>query len=323
MRERVGGARTRLGPASLRDPKEVLAEGTRAMWDLAGSGFGRASYLRVSDGVVTQEAIADDRGSVPTSYLLKDDPYVQTVLDSGRPLLTRVDRTSLGPTRRALTDGVDDVVEAVLIPVTVHGELHGMFQVDSRGTGVSEDAFGRCRSMADVVELALSDAIAHQELEQLANTDPLTGAANRRGLSLHLQGARRHDIVSILVIVIDVDRLESINDAQGYDAGNRVLVAVAQAVAAVLREGDLLARTGGDEFLAVVADADAEAARRVADRVTDAVTRVAVDGVGASVTVGFASGGPDDVDRLVRQADEAQHEARRHRARHSRVIDRA
>jgi diguanylate cyclase (GGDEF)-like protein len=321
MRERVGGARTRLGPASLRDPEEVLAEGTRAMWDLAGSGFRRAAYLRVSDGVVTQEAVVDDRGSVPSSYLLKDDPYVQTVLDSGRPLLTPVDRAALGPTRRAVTDGVDDAAEAVLIPVTVNGELHGMFQIDSRGRGVSADAFGRCRSMADVVELALRDAIAHQELEQLANTDPLTGVANRRGLSQHLQGARRHDVVSILVI--DVDHFESINDAQGFDTGNRVLVAVAQAVAAVLREGDLLARTGGDEFLAVVADADAEAARRVADRVTDAVTRVAVDGVGASVTVGFASGGPDDVDRLVRQADEAQHEARRHRARHSRVIDRA
>ena len=68
------------------------------MLELAGSGFRGASYLRVSDGVVTQEAIADDRGSIPTSYLLKDDPYVQAVIDSGEPLITRVERTAMGPT---------------------------------------------------------------------------------------------------------------------------------------------------------------------------------------------------------------------------------
>ena len=62
---------------SLRDPKDVIAQGTLAMFELAGSGFRGASYLRVSDGVVTQEAVADGRGTVPTSYLLKDDPYVQ------------------------------------------------------------------------------------------------------------------------------------------------------------------------------------------------------------------------------------------------------
>ena len=73
---------------SLRDPKDVIAQGTVAMFDLAGSGFRSASYLRVSDGVVTQEAVADDRGTIPTSYLLKDDPYVRTVVESGETLVT-------------------------------------------------------------------------------------------------------------------------------------------------------------------------------------------------------------------------------------------
>ncbi len=50
---------------SLRDPKDVIAQGTLAMFELAGSGFRGASYLRVSDGVVTQEAVADGRGDRP------------------------------------------------------------------------------------------------------------------------------------------------------------------------------------------------------------------------------------------------------------------
>jgi len=309
---------------ALRDPKEVIAEGTLAMADLAGSGFPRATYLRVSDGVVTQEALADDRGSIPTSYLLKDDPYVRMVIDTGEPLVTRVDRTSLGATLRSVTDEVEST-DVSLIPLTVNDELHGIFQIDSQGVPFSEDVLARCRSMANVVELALANAIAHQELEMQANSDPLTGLANRRGLSLYLDGDRRHNAMSILVL--DIDHLKAINDAHGHDVGDKILVAVARAASGVLRGGDILARTGGDEFLAVVADADESVARRVADRVTDAVARIKVQGVRTSVSVGFASCGKNgDVDRLRQQADEAMYEAkyvaRRQHARHPRLTDR-
>ncbi len=100
-----------------------------------------------------------------------------------------------------------------------------------------------------------------------------------------------------------------------------------RAAAGVLRGGDLLARTGGDEFLAVVADADEAIARRVADRMTEAVARVSVQGVRPSVSIGFACCGKNgDVDRLRQQADEAMYEAkrvaRRQHARHPRVTDR-
>jgi diguanylate cyclase (GGDEF)-like protein len=310
---------------SLRDPQDVIAEATVAMWKLAGPGFRGASYLRVSDGVVTQVAVADDRGSDPTSYLLKDDPYVKTVVASGQALVAALDRTAMGASLRAVTDETQST-DAALIPVTVNEELHGMFQIDSRGIVVSEDLLVCCRSFANVVELALANAIAHHEFEIQANTDPLTGLANRRGLSLFLEGDRRGNAKSILVL--DIDQLEAINDAQGHKVGDKVLVAVARAAAGVLRAGDLLARTGGDEFLAVVADADESAARRVADRMTEAVSHVQVQGVRTSVSIGHASCGKNgDVERLRQQADEAMDEAkqvaRRQRGRHPRASDRA
>ncbi len=310
---------------SLRDPKEVIAEGTLAMFELAGTGFHGAGYLRVSDGVVTQVALVDDRGSIPTSYLLKDDPYVRQVIDSGAPLVTRVDRTAMGATLRSVTDEFD-ITDVALIPVTFNDELHGIFQVDSEGRPFSEDVLARCRSLANVVELALGNAIAHQELEAQANTDPLTGLSNRRGLSLYLDGDRRLNAMSILVL--DIDGLKAINDAHGHDVGDKVLVAVARAASGVLRGSDLLARTGGDEFLAVVADADESDARRVADRVTEAVSRIKVLGVRTSVSVGYACCGKNgDIERLRQQADEAMYEAkhvaRRQHARHPRVTDRA
>ena len=180
--------------------------------------------------------------------------------------------------------------------------------------------------MANVVELALGNAIAHQELEIQANTDPLTGLSNRRGLALYLEGDRRANAMGILVL--DIDHLKAINDAHGHDVGDKILVAVARAASGVLRGGDLLARTGGDEFLAVVAGADESIARRVADRMTEAVSRVKVLGVRTSVSVGYACCGKNgDVDRLRQQADEAMYEAkhvaRRQHGRHPRVTDRA
>jgi diguanylate cyclase (GGDEF)-like protein len=306
----------------VRDSAE-LARGTVAMLDLAGSGFRGASYLRVSDGVVTQEAVVDDRGSIPTSYLLKDDPYVRTVVDNGEALITRVDRSSMGASFRSVTDEME-ITDAALVPVTVNEQLHGIFRIDSQGTVVSEDLLVRCRALGNVVELALANAIAHQELEMQANTDPLTGLSNRRGLSLYLDGERRQNAMSILVL--DIDHLKAINDAHGHEVGDKILVAVARAASGVLRGGDLLARTGGDEFLAVVADADESVARRVADRMTEAVQRVKVQGVRTSVSIGYASCGKNgDIDRLRQQADEAMYEAkqvvRRQRGRHPRATD--
>jgi diguanylate cyclase (GGDEF)-like protein len=302
----------------------VIAKGTLAMFDLAGSGFRSASYVRVSDGVVTQEAVADGRGTVPTSYLLKDDPYVRAVVDSLEPLVSKVDRTSMGATLRSVSDEMD-ITDAALIPVIVNDDLHGIFQINSEGTDFSEDVLARCRAMANVVELALANATAHQELEIQANTDPLTGLSNRRGLSIYLDGDRRSNAMGILVL--DIDHLKAINDAHGHDVGDRILVAVGRAAAGVLRGGDLLARTGGDEFLAVVADADESIARRVTDRITEAVSRVKVQGVKTSVSVGFACCGKNgDIDRLRQQADEAMYEAklvaRRKHARHPRAINR-
>jgi len=176
----------------------------------------------------------------------------------------------------------------------------------------------RCRALGNVVELALGNALAHHELEIQANSDPLTGVANRRGLALFLQGDKRLEAMGILVM--DIDNLKDINDAHGHDVGDKVLVGVARAVSGVLRGGDLLARTGGDEFVAVVAGADDADARRVIERIEAAVSRINAQGVRASISIGYACCGRNgDVDRTRQLADEAMYEAKRvTRRRHAR-----
>ncbi len=303
---------------SLRDPKEVITEGTRVMSELAGPGFNRVSYLRVRDGVIVQEAIADDRGSVPSTSLLKDDPYVTQVLQTKQPLVATLDRRAMGPTLRSMADEVG-ITHAVWIPIAPNRQLHGIICIDSVGPRFPEEVVSRCRALGNVVEHALANALAHQELEIQANSDPLTGVANRRGLALFLGGDRRLEAMGILVI--DIDGLKEINDEHGHDIGDKVLVGVARAVSGVLRNGDLLARTGGDEFVAVVAGAEDADVRRVVERIEAAVAGVNAQGVRSSVSIGHACCGRNgDVDRTRQLADEAMYEAhrvtRRHHGRH-------
>jgi diguanylate cyclase (GGDEF)-like protein len=303
---------------SLRDPKDVIDEGTKVMSELAGPAVFRAAYLRVRDGVITQEAVADDRGSMPSSSLLKDDPYVSAVMETKKPLVTELDRAVMGPTMRSIVDEVGST-HAAFIPVAPSGQLHGIVALETRGTPLSGEVVARCRALANVLELALGNALAHQELEIQANSDPLTGVANRRGLALFLEGDRRLDAMGILVM--DIDGLKAINDAHGHDVGDKILVGVARAASGVLRGGDLLARIGGDEFVAVVAGADDADARRVVERIEDAVSRINAQGVRASVSIGYACCGKNgDVERTRQLADEAMYttkrEERRRHARH-------
>jgi diguanylate cyclase (GGDEF)-like protein len=92
---------------------------------------------------------------------------------------------------------------------------------------------------------------ANEEIRQLSVTDELTGLNNRRGFYLlaeqALREARRHGR-SCLIAFLDVDGLKRVNDEQGHDVGDSLIADVAQVLRATLRESDILARMGGDEF---------------------------------------------------------------------------
>lgn len=121
------------------------------------------------------------------------------------------------------------------------------------------------------VELRLANA----ELASLALTDPLTGLMNRRGLDqamgpvVDAQGVLA---APMAVIALDVDHFKRFNDRYGHPAGDRVLKRVAGALRSALRdEGDLAVRSGGEEFMAVLAGADLAAGHVVAERIRQLV----------------------------------------------------
>jgi len=134
-----------------------------------------------------------------------------------------------------------------------------------------------------------------------AATDQLTGLANRRAFVTTLaavmsRAARVGGTTSVLML--DLDGFKAINDRQGHDAGDLLLQAAAASWSSQLRAGDLLARTGGDEFLAVLADTDEIRARVLITRLLDA-TPAAI-----SVSIGLAvAHGDQDISKLVAAAD--------------------
>jgi diguanylate cyclase (GGDEF)-like protein len=103
--------------------------------------------------------------------------------------------------------------------------------------------------------LALHNAITHDQVQKLAAIDPLTGLYNRRfGMTrLREEYVRSVQIEGALgVIMFDIDHFKAVNDTYGHSIGDRVIRQIADTARAVLREGDIIIRLGGDEFLAVL-----------------------------------------------------------------------
>jgi diguanylate cyclase (GGDEF)-like protein/PAS domain S-box-containing protein len=158
-----------------------------------------------------------------------------------------------------------------------------------------------------------------EELSRLALFDPLTGAANRtlflERLSKALR-ARHRSGGPVSVLVVDLDGFKDVNDRYGHQAGDQALMTVAKRLMALVRPADTVARVGGDEFVVLCHDADADAAKALAERLVGAVGEPIAVGpglvqVGASIGVAPADIGEPSLEALLRAADVAMYEAKR------------
>ena len=153
---------------------------------------------------------------------------------------------------------------------------------------------------------ALKNALEHER--ELARTDMLTGVANSRyffELARREQRRARRYRSPITIAYLDLDGFKQINDKQGHDAGDEVLTLVAGAVAESVREIDVVARMGGDEFVVLLPQADADGARIVMDRMLSELGKVTAAGWDVAWSIGVATFAtpPEDVEDLVRAAD--------------------
>lgn len=154
-------------------------------------------------------------------------------------------------------------------------------------------------------------ALRSKELERLSLEDPLTGIANRRCLEGRLAALLSgHDVAEspVCLALIDLDDFKAVNDGHSHELGDQVLRAVALALRAAVREADLPARYGGDEFVVLFPHTRLETARQVCERIRAQVAALRWDAattslrVGASIGVAQAEPGDTPAD-LLRRAD--------------------
>lgn len=180
-----------------------------------------------------------------------------------------------------------------------------------------QDDLGRLTDEIRDLIGALDDRMAR--LKRQAFSDPLTGLGNRRWLSenaaTEIARAKR-ERGTLSVIAFDLDHFKRVNDEYGHEAGDQVLIAVAEAAKPVLRPYDLLARIGGEEFCALLPGTDQRGAQLIAERLRSAISSIALTDLrGRCVTASFgvyeAQLPQQRFREMLRRADERLYEAKR------------
>jgi diguanylate cyclase len=168
-------------------------------------------------------------------------------------------------------------------------------------------------------QLALKAQAEHDRVQLMANTDPLTGLLNRRGLTAsletHLLAAKPDSLVALYVI--DLDGFKGVNDRHGHEAGDALLVGMAQRLKSQVRSKDLVCRLGGDEFIVVAIGLPDERVARMIGQKLMSCTHTPLQAGDAlctvGMTIGYALSPQDDTDAasLIKRADEAMYVGKR------------
>jgi diguanylate cyclase (GGDEF)-like protein len=203
-------------------------------------------------------------------------------------------------------------------PLISRGRTIGVVQVINRLDGQFTKAdLEMLLTLVDPCAIAIENAILFQRTEQLTITDDLTRLFNSRYLNLYIsreiKRCKRHGI-PLSVIFLDLDGFKGVNDQYGHLAGSRTLTEVGGILVEAVRESDILARYGGDEFVVVLPETPPSGALVIAERIRRAIeahTFLQDQGLEARISASFGiSSYPDHAltpEGLIQKADQAMY----------------
>lgn len=216
-------------------------------------------------------------------------------------------------------DGIG-IRSTINAPLQVRGELMGILFVDSSSPNMySEEMADTVMAFANQASLAINNAQLFERNQQLAITDDLTGVYNRRYLirfgEREVGRALRYND-PLALIMFDIDRFKQINDRHGHAVGDEILVQVSRRCRRAVREIDILARYGGDEFVVILTKADIQVAEQVARRVRKVIQSSPISTsagpLRVKISLGVSELGPEQksLDQLLVEVDDALYGAK-------------
>jgi diguanylate cyclase (GGDEF)-like protein len=211
------------------------------------------------------------------------------------------------------------IANTLTVPLRYDGAVIGAIILSRRNLEPWPAATQRVLAGAALeASAALGRVDSARAVEARASTDALTGLPNRRYFDefCSLLGRRRRTDDELGVLMVDIDWFKRINDTYGHAVGDEVLRAVAGAIANAVREGDVPARFGGEEFAVLLRNSSRQVSLEVAERVRLAVSQLdlhawRVPGVSVSVGVAFGARHDEPISDLLVQADRALYRAKR------------
>jgi diguanylate cyclase (GGDEF)-like protein len=215
------------------------------------------------------------------------------------PVVLLTGLNDLDSKRRGQAAGADDFLSKPVVPLELQIRIAAMLRI--RALHKQLDA-------------------ANRRLAELAETDPLTSLANRRGFDIgfsdEFSRARRYRR-ELAVLMVDIDHFKRVNDRHGHPAGDAVLRAVAQSLASEVRRTDRVGRLGGEEFAVLAPEITAAGALALAERLRRAVEELPIATDSGMIRVTISTGvrywnGFDHTEMgdLLKHADEALYRAK-------------
>lgn len=300
-----------------READERIEEGAQVLL-VDGRGTSQERIIKALKPIATVTAISDPQAALfDAAEANYDLVIVNSNFDDYDPLrlcsqLRSLERTRFIPVLLVTEQGADEMIVRAL-------DL-GVNDYIVRPLDPNELL---ARSLTQVRRKRYHDRLrtSLQQTIEMAVIDPLTGLNNRRYLDNHMKtlfGRAMARGRALSVCMTDIDRFKSINDTWGHDAGDEVLKQLANRIRAAVRGADLACRFGGEEFVVVMPDTDAEAATGIAERLRIAIETepfvLAMQGRQITVTasMGIATLTPQvqSPEQLLKQADQALYEAK-------------
>ena len=295
---------------------ECLAKAVPA---LVGSDHSSVMRWDADTGALRPVAFVGPAGQKPfREYSVKRVPGLFEVAACPTPFV--LERASAEPYVVEAMTKWDEAYD-VIVPLIVQGEFLGFLCAGYRDEiPLDRDTvFARLRGAADLATTAFTNARLLEEVRHQALHDELTGLPNRSLLEdrarQSLLDARRNGR-EVGLLFLDLDRFKNVNDSLGHEYGDILIKEASGRIREVLRESDVFARTGGDEFVVVLHDIHgAEDAMAVADKVLEDLRRpFRIAGqdlyISASIGVSVYPGDGDDFEVLLRAADSSMYAAK-------------